>query len=820
MKISILFFIGLMFLISIGFSVTNIGACTNLSTSGETYQLNQPFNGTTTNCLNITAPDLTLNGQNNEVTSQYFTISLGNTVYTNNVILSNFSLNVINFVTGQYAEPIFAISNNSNFTNILIRNIGYNNASLANDGTFSQIGSEDAVLVFKSFIFNDTYSVLPPSGSTPFKLSGLKLSNMSLLNISIDRDFGGGGATFGMQSTMLFGAQTNNQPSIIDSNLTYDFITLNNITFQNINSSSKIFYFAQLVGNQAQSTDATKFQVSNIQADSLNFININDNATGSSTRSFAKTSIIAAVSQFYPILLENISITNVNFTNITNYNGFRLLNPAIIRYHSPIFGNDPSAGFTGTRLQVNNLYIENISSDSIPVLFQVAHPTFVGSTQNFSFRNITFKQRKPFNTIAIYDFFLSGDPQFNSIQNYNFSLDYTNGQHINTIFNISNDDSQFLINDIKDNLGNLLGYNQTNVVDLNTVFNASWSRTSTPNMDVAISFPDPPAGITKTAIKLRRFILGGTPNTPGSWVNDPQVPDSVYWQNITIDTTNNLFIIHNQTAATLASDNALYALQIEAVKVTLNSPGGGATAGTTIANVSLNWTCYGVFPSYGANITFDGALVGINNISLNNTPQNLTVSATTGTHLWDVNCFNSTYYINSNQTFQISSGGGGGGGGGGGVYPQPPTNTTKPPIPIPPKITDQWLADALVSFFPTLLSKANFACTPFFQINFDFFGLGIILDRIICEFRGLLSVFVTNVRCVNIVLLLLLLLLVASKQNKKKEKPFFWAIIAFVGLCLILALDILLYFVVVSITFIKDTGTQLLFPPSVGGTPK
>ena len=814
-------FIGFFLLISSVFALTAINSCTNLSTSGETYQLGSSFNGNVSSCLNITtATGITIDGQNNQITSTYYTSGLfGSSIYTNNVISSNRSISVLNFITGQYAEPVFAISNASNFTNMIIRNIGHDNSTFANGGTYSQIGSEDAVMVFKSYYENNVYLFLPPANATPFQLSSIRLSNFSLSNISIDRDFGGGGSLYAMKTVMLFGAQTNQKPTIFNSNMVYDTISLNNISFQNINASGKLFYFAQLFGNQNESTNQTKFQVSNVQADNINFINMNDNAAGSVTNSFSKTSLIEVVSQFYPLLISNLTFTNVNFTNITNNNGVNIYdNPAIFRYHFPIFGDNPSGGFIGTQLNLNNLNVENISSDSTPAILLVNSASFPNSIQNFTFQNITVKQYKPFSVMAMYDFFGLGTPgnSQTSIQNYNFNVLYSTGKYLNSSFNITNDSSVFLLGNVDNGIQSSLGFAQTNIIDLNTSLNISWSHTTNPTMDLAISFPNPPTSVSKGLIKLRYFISGGTPTTAGSWVNYPDVPDSVYWQNITIDETNNLFIVHNQTAAGVgqfALGNVLYSLQIEAVKVALNSPSSGATVASSPTNVTLNWTCYGAFPSYFANVTFDGVLVGINNVSLNNTPQNLTVSAGIGSHLWDVKCFNETYYTNANQTFQVSSGGGG--------IPYNNTNTTtkNPPPSLPPNkdplnILD-WNQHTISDFIQSLssqIAQASFTCYPVFQNNFNFFNIGLILDRIICEFKGLMALYLQNFPCLSgIVIILGLLIVVASKQTKKKEKVQFYVVIGAISAVLVIGFDLLLFFFVTGITFARDTATQTLF---------
>lgn len=105
-------------------------------------------------------------------------------------------------------------------------------------------------------------------------------------------------------------------------------------------------------------------------------------------------------------------------------------------------------------------------------------------------------------------------------------------------------------------------------------------------------------------------------------------------------------ILHQLNAQNISLGNAF-------VYVSLNQPTNNSFTNST--SIEFNWTCWGSFTSYNANLTIDDVLNTSDILTLNNTPTTQIINDfTEGTHNWSIYCYNATgWEVSENRTFSV-----------------------------------------------------------------------------------------------------------------------------------------------------------------------
>ncbi len=231
--------------LSVSFAVTNVSSCQELNITGETYVLNQtltvsfPFS-IFDRCLNVSAPDIILDGQNNIMDSA--NAIAGAFIYTNssNTTIKNFRIGIIGSQhpevvvinsTGNNLDNltfyrgtsntiamtmIYVLNDSNNLTNITIAYAGEFVGLQRNIFIYSSFGSPIEVISNNNILDNISISQWTSySGQTPFIL--ISGTGNTLKNVKIHD-----ATTSGIGNLISIGGNSNLLETL---NLTHDTTT-------------------------------------------------------------------------------------------------------------------------------------------------------------------------------------------------------------------------------------------------------------------------------------------------------------------------------------------------------------------------------------------------------------------------------------------------------------------------------------------------------------------------------------------------------------------------------------------------------------------
>ena len=626
MRLNTIFLI-LIILVSSVFAVTNISGCTNLSTVGETYLINTSFTANQTNCLSVEATGITINGQNNVITStsdfyHFINASSGIGYTAQNIILSNYTAGF------EYGAP-------STFTNISMVN------------TSRVLQSAIAGYPINAGIFRLLSTETGTTASGPIIDIPVNVSNILFENINIE-------AARPSLGIFAIGTGTGGR-TVTLSNSTFTSITMNNINFSNYQGSGNGFSCSTL-GLIAASGDGftpSNTNLTNIVITNYTLSNMIESAGDS--EGFGVISLCNG---------ENVALTNMSHISITN--------PTFINVSQA--GGTPPVGAFGVYSQIGILAMPDVRIDDFNVsgliVSNASSPrrngifSYDGNDKGFGVSstvvnitnsNIIYSMVGNPSSINVLDTRFFDTQITTTTNNVRSVITYTSGQTT----------TSSLASSITITNGSVFTYTVSDIpvippnTDTTTIAVGSYLNLSTLNLNSSSSvtmFYSQPA-------------LGE--NTISAWLYN-----GTAWNPIsssgTINTTSNTFVLNIPNTG---SSGLIGLFAQPAIVAILNSP--PSAPALAINNVTFNWSCVGDYGSYLSNLTIDGVVnANATDVAiLNGTTNELIVPLGDGAHTWSASCANTT--LNSTAS-SFTIGGGGGGGGGGGSPTPTPTPTPSP----------------------------------------------------------------------------------------------------------------------------------------------
>ncbi len=658
----LVFSMALILLIIPAFAITNFNACTNMSIANEVYNMTASFTATTTECLNVTADNVTIEGNNFVLTNNGFAEEVdctGTNTYT-----------VQNLGSARYTNNFF-ICGASNFTNTTVGDIS--TGSVVN--VFG--GSDAVVLVNNMTVKNGTLTSTSLAHLTLFNLTSVNnvlVNNLLVENISSATS----SAASATKLVSVFGIAS----VTVNTSLTGNNITLTNIKFNNVSlrhtgdgtRTTDVIGLFETVSTDALANRALTFLFNSIIANITISNSTTANTLNGATFHIADINIIGASRTGSTVdsnPITNVTCENVNITNVT-FNT-----------------NNISLSASGGQLAVLNIIVSAAKSTALGT--NIANNTITNTTiQNITFKNNTVSVVTP-NSIVLSDIAYIGsyiignsNTGFNSFVNItNSSIEHNFASNLSPVSICSSLASSsgagathtcYLDNTSLTTIytSNLSSQSQFNLANFLATIQGPQNQTSFFKIRDIPTIPANPASATNVSYWLNYSFSSTSDNTDdlrlfyipiGGLYDENQINLWNYtgsaWNKLTgVGTLNiagnyfdaNLTALLTTEAIGLFNDNPSTNLNI-----TLNSPANASSF--NVSSVTFNWTVYGDFASYLSNLTIDGTTNVSNIASNNNTAVTQAVNGIPdGTHNWSITSWNGTTTNTSgNQTFTIET---------------------------------------------------------------------------------------------------------------------------------------------------------------------